>query len=152
MLSGFESLPPSQPSLGFAELRLGRHASRGDVLTKRASDRRRLSRRSGVTAKADLLTTAHHLLSDGRMHSIGRRFVYILRSEIDPSRHYVGITTDFKERLRWHNEGLSGYTVSKGPWLPVVVLEFPSERGANRFEGYLKSGSGRAFAKRHFGD
>jgi hypothetical protein len=32
----------------------------------------------------------------------------------------------------------------------VVSLEFPNERTATRFEKYLKSGSGRAFAKRHF--
>ena len=36
--------------------------------------------------------------------------------------------------------------------MPVVVLEFPDEHAANYFERYLKSGSGRAFAKRHFGD
>jgi hypothetical protein len=33
---------------------------------------------------------------------------------------------------------------------PVVVLEFPTEQQAVRFEKYLKSGSGRAFAERHF--
>jgi hypothetical protein len=31
-----------------------------------------------------------------------------------------------------------------------VVIEFTTEQ-AVRFEKYLKSGSGRAFAKRHFG-
>lgn len=31
-----------------------------------------------------------------------------------------------------------------------VSIEFPTEREALRFERYLKSGSGRAFAKRHF--
>jgi hypothetical protein len=30
-------------------------------------------------------------------------------------------------------------------------MEFPTEPAAVRFEKYLKSGSGRAFAKRHFG-
>ena len=30
------------------------------------------------------------------------------------------------------------------------VAEFPTEQEAVRFEKYLKSGSGRAFAKRHF--
>jgi predicted GIY-YIG superfamily endonuclease len=84
------------------------------------------------------------------MRGTGRRFVYILRSESDSSRHYVGITENFEERLRWHNEGPSGYTVAHRPWLPVVVLEFPNEQAAIRFERYLKSGSGRAFAKRHF--
>jgi predicted GIY-YIG superfamily endonuclease len=86
------------------------------------------------------------------MKGIGRRFVYILRSESDQSRHYVGITEDFDERLRWHNEGPCGYTLANRPWLPLAVLEFPDELAANRFERYLKSGSGRAFAKRHFGD
>jgi hypothetical protein len=33
----------------------------------------------------------------------------------------------------------------------VVAIEFPNESAAARFERYLKSGSGRAFAKRHFG-
>jgi hypothetical protein len=31
-----------------------------------------------------------------------------------------------------------------------VVIEFTDEDTAIRFERYLKSGSGRAFAKRHF--
>ncbi len=77
--------------------------------------------------------------------------MYILRSERDPSRHYVGRTQDVDERLHWHNEGPSGFTVANRPWLPVVVLEFPNESSAHHFERYLKSGSGRAFAKRHFG-
>jgi putative endonuclease len=85
------------------------------------------------------------------MQGIGRRFVYILRSESDPSRHYVGRTGDVDERLRWHNEGPCGYTVAHRPWLPVVVLEFPTEAAATRFERYMKTGSGRTFAKRHFG-
>jgi predicted GIY-YIG superfamily endonuclease len=84
------------------------------------------------------------------MKGIGRRFVYILRSESDPSRHYVGITEDFDKRLAWHNEGPCGHTVANRPWLPVVVLEFPNGPAAERFERYLKTGSGRAFAKRHF--
>jgi hypothetical protein len=32
-----------------------------------------------------------------------------------------------------------------------VSMEFPTEKAARRFETYLKSGSGRAFTKRHFG-
>jgi len=86
------------------------------------------------------------------MKGDGQRFVYILQSESDPSRHYVGRTADVDERLRWHNEGPSGHTVNHRPWLPIVVLEFPTGAAASQFECYLKSGSGRAFAKRHFGD
>jgi predicted GIY-YIG superfamily endonuclease len=84
------------------------------------------------------------------MHGIEMRIVYILRSNADPSRHYVGITNDISTRLEWHNHGPSGHTLSHRPWSIVVSMEFPTEREAVRFEKYLKSGSGRAFAKRHF--
>jgi putative endonuclease len=86
-----------------------------------------------------------------RMHGIPKRIVYILRSGVDPSRHYVGITNDLVARLEWHNHGPCGHTRSYRPWSVVVSLEFPTEKEAVRFEKYLKSGSGRAFAARHFG-
>lgn len=84
------------------------------------------------------------------MHGIEKRVVYILRSVADPTRHYVGITNDIEGRLEWHNHGPCGHTVSHRPWTLVVSMEFPTERAAVRFEKYLKSGSGRAFTKRHF--
>ena len=84
------------------------------------------------------------------MHRIEKRIVDILRSDVDPSGHYVGITNDLRARLEWHNHGPCGHTRSRRPWSVVVSLEFPTEREAVRFEKYLKSGSGRAFAKRHF--
>jgi putative endonuclease len=86
-----------------------------------------------------------------RMRGIGQRFVYILRSEVDPERHYVGRTSDVENRIEWHNAGPSGQTVQDRPWSSVVIVEFRDESTAVRFEKYLKSGSGRAFAKRHFG-
>src|SRR5919106_6233663 len=86
-----------------------------------------------------------------RMHGIEKRIVYILRSDADPSRHYIGITNDLRGRLDWHNHGPGGHTTNHRPWSVVVSMEFPSEHEARRFEKYLKSGSGRAFTKRHFG-
>lgn len=85
------------------------------------------------------------------MQGIGKRFVYILRSDINPDRHYVGVTGDIDNRLAWHNHGPCGHTAEHRPWSLVVITEFPTEEQALRFERYLKSGSGRAFAKRHFG-
>jgi putative endonuclease len=85
------------------------------------------------------------------MHGIEKRIVYIVRSDVDRSRHYVGITNDVRSRLEWHNDGPCGYTTSHRPWSLAVSIEFPTEAQAVRFEHYLKSGSGRAFAKRHFG-
>jgi predicted GIY-YIG superfamily endonuclease len=79
-----------------------------------------------------------------------KRIVYVLRSERDPERHYVGLTSDLATRLRWHNSGQSGHTARERPWRIIVSLEFESEPAARSFERYLKSGSGRSFAKRHF--
>jgi predicted GIY-YIG superfamily endonuclease len=84
------------------------------------------------------------------MHGIEKTIVYILRSDANPSRHYVGITNDVRARLEWHNHGPCGHTRSNRPWSLVVSMHFTTEREAVRFEKYLKSGSGRAFAKRHF--
>ena len=84
------------------------------------------------------------------MRGVDARFVYILRSESNPDRHYVGRTADVGNRLAWHNDEPSGYTRNHRPWSVIVSLEFPDESHAARFERYLKSGSGRAFAKRHF--
>ena len=79
-----------------------------------------------------------------------KRTVYILRSDADPMRHYVGVTDDLDGRLHWHNNGPTGHTTQHRPWSVVVSIEFRTEQSAVRFERYLKTGSGRAFAKRHF--
>ena len=77
--------------------------------------------------------------------------VYIIESLIDPRRHYTGHTSlDVAARLAWHNDGKSHHTAKHRPWKVNVSIEFGDERVAIAFERYLKSGSGRAFAKRHF--
>jgi putative endonuclease len=85
------------------------------------------------------------------MRESEKRIVYIVRSETDASRHYVGITSNIRNRLEWHNQAPVGYGIRYRPWSLVVSMEFPDTAAAVRFEKYLKSGSGRAFAKRHFG-
>ena len=79
-----------------------------------------------------------------------KRCVYVLRSASNPRRHYVGLTTDVAERLEWHNAGQNEHTARGRPWHVIVSVEFRSAEAAGRFERYLKTGSGRAFAKRHF--
>jgi predicted GIY-YIG superfamily endonuclease len=59
-----------------------------------------------------------------------KRFVYILRSESNPSRHYVGLTAGFPNRLRWHNAGQNVHTARDRPWNVIVTLEFASEEAA----------------------
>ena len=79
-----------------------------------------------------------------------RHCVYILRSESSRGRHYTGLTSDLGSRLTAHNAGLSKHTASGRPWSVVVAIEFADSAKAESFETYLKSGSGRAFATRHF--
>ncbi|OFW05306.1 MAG: excinuclease ABC subunit C [Acidobacteria bacterium RIFCSPLOWO2_02_FULL_67_36] len=79
-----------------------------------------------------------------------RRWVYVLKSVVESSRYYVGSTSDVQGRLEEHNSGICRHTNKHRPWAIHVVIEFPDERRAVAFEEYLKSGSGRAFAKRHF--
>lgn len=77
-----------------------------------------------------------------------KRFVYILKSERD-NRPYFGITSDVARRLETHNSGGNAATAPHRPWRVDVVVRFADEERAVRFERYLKSGSGRAFARRH---
>ncbi len=35
----------------------------------------------------------------------GMHYVYVLQSEADPARFYVGLTTDLKRRFEEHNRG-----------------------------------------------
>jgi putative endonuclease len=74
------------------------------------------------------------------------RWIYVLESVSDPSRHYTGLSSDVDARLAWHNAGLSPHTVKHRPWRVLVAMQFADAKMAIRFEKYLKSGSGRAFA------
>ena len=79
-----------------------------------------------------------------------KRFVYVLRNADQNPKFYVGLSSDVDARLADHNMGRCPHTASRRPWQLPVVLEFSDEKRAIRFERYLKSGSGRAFARRHF--
>ena len=80
-----------------------------------------------------------------------RHTVYVLRSVPEPGRHYVGLTSNVHGRLTWHNAGLNTHTARNRPWRLLLSMHFDDALTAARFERYLKSGSGRAFARRHFG-
>jgi predicted GIY-YIG superfamily endonuclease len=79
-----------------------------------------------------------------------KRVVYVLRNTDRRPQFYVGLTSEVNARLRDHNMGRCPHTATRRPWQLHVVIEFSDEQRAARFERYLKSGSGRAFAKRHF--
>jgi predicted GIY-YIG superfamily endonuclease len=75
-------------------------------------------------------------------------YVYILESAKIPSHFYVGVTDNLKERLARHNAGENPSTANLRPWRIKTALAFTDELKAARFERYLKTASGRAFAKK----
>ncbi|MDQ1242214.1 MAG: putative endonuclease [Pseudomonadota bacterium] len=81
---------------------------------------------------------------------MAKRLVYVLRSLKAPERRYVGLTSDVERRLAAHNAGASPFTARYRPWAVTTRIEFEDEHRAAAFERYLKTPSGRAFAKRHF--
>ncbi|MBD3176238.1 MAG: GIY-YIG nuclease family protein [Armatimonadia bacterium] len=78
----------------------------------------------------------------------GFHYVYILESESEPGRHYTGLTTHVSRRLKAHNSGQVPHTAKHRPWVIQTVIAFRSKERAAAFERYLKSHSGRAFARR----
>ena len=76
-------------------------------------------------------------------------YVYILQSEAAPEQWYTGATADLRTRLGEHHSGKSPHTAKFRPWRLVTYLAFSDTAKAIAFELYLKSGSGRAFARGH---
>jgi len=75
-------------------------------------------------------------------------YVYILQSLQQPERYYVGITRNLRSRLSKHNAGEVSHTSKYAPWKVKTYIAFSDEEQAFAFEKYLKSASGRAFAKK----
>lgn len=75
------------------------------------------------------------------------KYVYILQSVTDREHFYAGITDDLNARLSKHNLGEVAHTSKYRPWRIKTYIVFTDGDRALAFEKYLKSGSGRAFAK-----
>lgn len=73
-------------------------------------------------------------------------YVYILKCKT--GKPYIGCTSDLRGRLKKHQAGYVYYTKSKLPVELIFYCAFIDKYKAFFFEKYLKSGSGRAFAKR----
>jgi putative endonuclease len=76
------------------------------------------------------------------------KYVYILTSIDEPERHYTGVTADLRARLAKHNAGEVTHTSKFAPWALKTYVAFSDEHRAHDFERYLKTASGRAFAKK----
>ena len=77
-------------------------------------------------------------------------YVYLIQSGAFPEQRYVGLTADLKKRIKTHSAGGSVHTSKYKPWKLISYHAFADKRRAQEFEYYLKSGSGKAFAKKRF--
>jgi putative endonuclease len=74
--------------------------------------------------------------------------VYILKCGDD--HWYIGCTENIEERLARHQMGRVPATEKRLPVELIHTISFQDKYKAFAFEKYLKSGSGRAFLKKHF--
>ena len=74
--------------------------------------------------------------------------VYILKC-VD-GKPYTGCTENLEKRLERHNNGYVPATENRLPVKLFTHIVFTDKYKAFEFEKYLKSGSGRAFIKKHF--
>lgn len=74
-------------------------------------------------------------------------YVYCLKCS--DNRTYVGCTDDLKDRISRHQKGNVPATKDRLPVRLISYFAFSNKYTAFNFEKYLKSGSGRAFLKKH---
>jgi len=75
-------------------------------------------------------------------------YVYIL--DCKNNKPYIGCTDDLKDRIERHKKGYVTATKNIRPIKLRCYFAFKDKYTAFNFEKYLKSGSGRAFVKKHF--
>jgi putative endonuclease len=76
------------------------------------------------------------------------QYVYILLCS--NGDYYKGCTNNIEERLHRHQSGWVEATKTVLPVELIFYSAFNDKNKAYEFEKYLKSGSGRAFMKKHF--
>ena len=71
-------------------------------------------------------------------------YVYLLVDVATESHCYTGVTEDLPALPN------TPHTSKFKPWKVEAYFAFETKEKAAAFEAYLKTGSGHAFAKRHF--
>jgi len=75
-------------------------------------------------------------------------YVYILQSKIHTERYYTGFAVNLEKRHKDHNSGKEPHTSKYKPWRIKTAIAFTDRQKALDFEKYLKTKSGRAFARK----
>jgi predicted GIY-YIG superfamily endonuclease len=95
----------------------------------------------GVTKSASRFAKATFAINNF-MH-----YVYSLKCK---DGHYIGCADDLKDRLERHQKSQVPATLNRLPVKLKFYFAIDDKYKAFEFEKYLKSGSGRAFLKKHF--
>lgn len=74
-------------------------------------------------------------------------YVYVLES-LKNRELYIGYSTDLRERVKEHNQGLSFSTKPYRPWQLIYYEACRNEQDAKRREKYLKTNQGSRLLKR----
>ena len=79
-------------------------------------------------------------------------YTYVLLS-LKNGTLYIGSTSDLKQRVEVHNNGLGGeYTKKNRPYKLIFYEAFLSKKDANKQETFYKSGYGREVLKEKIED
>ncbi len=85
----------------------------------------------------------------GRATADKVRFYYVYLLRCQNGEPYTGYTDNLKERIERHQKGYVPATKDRLPIKLISYFAFSNKYTAFNFEKYLKSGSGRAFIKKH---
>jgi len=75
-------------------------------------------------------------------------YVYLLKCK--DNKTYLGCSNNLIDRLKRHRNRYIAATKNRLPVKLICYFAFNNKIVAFNFEKYLKSGSGRAFMKKHF--
>jgi len=78
-----------------------------------------------------------------------KQFWYVYILDCADNMPYIGCTNDLRDRIKRHQSGWVPATKDRLPVKLHAYFAFKDKHLAFNFEKYLKSGSGRAFLKKH---
>lgn len=83
------------------------------------------------------------------MKILGNTMWYVYILFCSDTKTYIGCTSDLGDRKTRHDKGYVPATAKRLPVSLIAYFAFTNKYSAFSFEKYLKSGSGRAFLKKH---